>query len=107
MSVSRDADGLRQAVESGMLTADVRRVAEQVAKDNEVLIRAVKRLEEENRELRAVNAEYRQMELASIAQGMEAEQERRGAPGKGTAAVTAFSCGAMLVMLASVILLLF
>lgn len=99
--VSEGKDDLKGAIESGMLEADTQRMAQQVMQENAHLRARIEQLTQENAAIMAVNEHYRRMEIESIERGMRAQQ----APGRGAAAVMAFSCGGMLVMLATALVM--
>lgn len=71
--VGGGADALRQAIESGVMSVEARRLAEQVVRENETLKRRLRACEDENRVLHALNGKYREMELATIRQAVEAQ----------------------------------
>lgn len=101
------AQDLSEAIASGMVTGEVRRMAEAAMKENRELKARLRRAQEENRELRSVNAEYRRMEDATIRTAIEAQAEsraRRDFPMACTVALV--SAGALAAMLLTVAALL-
>lgn len=76
-------------------------MAQRVMQENQQLRARVERLERENEAILKVNENYRRMELESIERGMRVQD----APGRGAAVVMAVSCGGMLVMLATALVM--
>lgn len=100
--VGGGADALRQAIESGVMSVEARRLAEQVVRENETLKRRLRACEDENQALHALNGRYREMELEAIRQAVEAQeggQTRRDF--RMTVYVALFAAGALLAMLAT------
>ena len=67
---------MREAIESGMLSADTERMARKAIADCRRADEKAMRMEEENRMLLAINGEYRKMELERIRCEVEREEAR-------------------------------
>ena len=74
--VGQGEQAMKQAIESGMLSADTERMAKSVLTQCERAQERARRLEDENRMLMAVNGEYRRMELERIRCEVEREEAR-------------------------------
>lgn len=101
------AKDLADAIASGMVTGDVRRMAEAAMKENAELKARLRKALEENRALMSINAEYRRMEDATIRAAIEAQEasrSRRDFPMACTVGLV--SAGALAAMLLTVAALL-
>lgn len=105
--VGGGTDALRQAIESGVLSVEARRMAERVLRENETLRRRLRRAEEENHDLKTLNAKYRDLEMRTIRAAVDAQE---GAQARKdwhvTVTVTLFAAGAIAAMLLTVAALL-
>lgn len=100
--VGGGADALRQAIESGVMSVEASRMAEQVIRENDALKRRLRACEDENRVLRALNGKYREMELTTIQQAVEAQDGRQGGCYFWvTVSVAMFAAGALVAMIAT------
>lgn len=105
--VGGGTDALRQAIESGVLSVEARRMAERVLAENETLRVRLRRAEEENHDLKTLNAKYRDLEMRTIRAAVDAQE---GAQARKdwhvTITVTLFAAGAIAAMLLTVAALL-
>ena len=75
--VGGGADALRQAIESGVMSVEARHMAERVLAENGALRRRNAALELENRDLKLLNARYRDLEMRTIDQAVRAQDDLR------------------------------
>lgn len=100
-------DALRQAIESGVLSVEAKRMAERVLKENENLRRRNLHLEMENRDLKTLNRRYRRLEMDTIEQAMRAQDTSAARKDwRRTIYVSIFGAGAMAAMLLTVVALI-
>lgn len=105
--VGGGADALRQAIESGVMSVEARRMAERVLAENGALRRRNAALELENRDLKLLNARYRDLEMRTIDQAVRAQDAgtaRRDL--RRTIYVSVFSAGALAAMMLTVVALI-
>ena len=80
--ISSGAEGLRAAIESGMLAVDAQRAYKQVLGENTALKRENEELRIRVAQAEAINAEYREVQIEAIRREMEqggkAKTHRRG-----------------------------
>lgn len=100
-------DALRQAIESGVLSVEARRIAERVIKENEVLRRRNLHLEMENRDLKTLNTRYRRLEMDTIEQAVRAQDASAVRKDwRRTIYVSVFGAGVVAAMLLTVAVLI-
>lgn len=100
--VGGGTDALRQAIESGVMSVEAKRIAEQVLRENSDLRRKLRACEGENRELRTLNRMYRDMEMTTIQQAVEAQEVGQGLHDwRAVLHVVLFAAGVYLAMLAT------
>lgn len=100
-------DALRQAIESGVLSVEAKRMAERVLAENGALKRRNLALETEIRDLRTLNERYRKLEMQTIEQAISAQDaslERRD--WRRTIYLSMFSAGALAAMMLTVAVLI-
>lgn len=105
--VGGGADALRQAIESGVMSVEARRMAERVLAENGALRRRNEALQMENRDLQMLNARYRELEMRTIDQAVRAQDA--GAARRDwrrTIYVSVFSAGAIAAMMLTIVALI-
>jgi len=105
--VGGGADALRTAIESGVMSVEARRMAERVLAENGALRRRNEALALENRDLKLLNARYREMEMRTIDQAVRAQDA--GAARRDwrrTIYVSVFSAGAIAAMMLTIVALI-
>ena len=69
--IASGAEGLRAAIESGMLAVDAQRAYRQVLGENAALKRENAELRQRVAEVEAINSEYREAQIEAIRREME------------------------------------
>ena len=105
--VGGGTDALRQAIESGVLSVEARRMAERVLAENGALKRRNIALEAENRDLKVLNERYRALEMRTIEQAISAQDAGMARRDwRRTIYLSMFSAGALAAMMLTVAVLI-
>lgn len=106
-------DRLRSAIESGLLDAETRKMAERVLTEAQATRRENRILESRNKDLQARQAEYRQIHISAYKEafgGSKKHPRRRGAESAnnitGTGVLAGFVLGATVVAMITTLVIL-